>query len=114
MGCQMEPIEWLKRFLFTRTRNTIPDGRPLYAYKCKQKDYNYLKQVVTREFERNLLPRYSLTFPLFFCLYAAETWRRNHVGGPWKWEREHPQFLDENWIKRRNLSSKNHNLLKLI
>jgi hypothetical protein len=58
----------------------------LYAYKCKQKDYNYLKQVVTREFERNLLPRYSLTFPLFFCLYAAETWRRNHVGGPWKWE----------------------------
>jgi RNA-directed DNA polymerase len=28
--------------------------------------------------------------------------------------REHPQFLDENWIKRRNLSSKNHNLLKLI
>jgi TRAP-type C4-dicarboxylate transport system substrate-binding protein len=27
---------------------------------------------------------------------------------------EHPQFLDENWIKRRNLSSKNHNLLKLI
>jgi len=29
-------------------------------------------------------------------------------------KREHPQFLDENWIKRRNLSSKNHNLLKLI
>jgi hypothetical protein len=21
-----------------------------------------------------------------FCLFAAETWRRRHTGGPWKWE----------------------------
>jgi hypothetical protein len=21
-----------------------------------------------------------------FCLFAAETWRRKHDGGPWKWE----------------------------
>ena len=103
----MVPIKWLERFLFIRTRHTIPDGRPLYAYKCTNKDYNDLKLIVSDEFNQHTSPSYSIIFPLFFCIYAAETWRRNHIGGPWKWETvfaevsysvpDHPQIA--RWVR---------------
>ncbi len=82
----MDVLEWLKHFLYDRTTDSVPDGRPLYAYKCSDKDYGDLKLFVSNEFKRHVLPDYSITFPHIFCLYAAETWRRSHVGGPWKWE----------------------------
>jgi hypothetical protein len=38
-------VEWLTRFLFFQTRQTFPDGRPLYAYKCGDKKYAELKEL---------------------------------------------------------------------
>ena len=32
-------MDWLTRFLFTHTRQTVPDGRPLYAYKMSDAQY---------------------------------------------------------------------------
>ncbi len=85
----MNPNNWLERFLFVHTRQSRPDGRPLYAYKCRNEDYDKLKPIVREMLLKELkeLRGYQpLNFNPMFCLYAAETWRRRHDGGPWKWE----------------------------
>ncbi len=79
-------MNWLTKFLFTHTRQTIPDGRPLYAYKMGDTTYadlrSHFHQVILLDSQGRLLSRFA---PIF-CLYAAETFRREHVQGPWAWE----------------------------
>lgn len=76
---------WIEKFLFIRTRNIEPDRRPLYAYKCRNTEYEELKSLVLAT--ANILKgKWNPRFEALFCLYAAETWRRCHSGGPWKWE----------------------------
>lgn len=79
-------MDWLARFLFTHTRQTIPDGRPLYAYKMSDTQYadfrGHFLQVILLDPQGKLAKRFS---PLF-CLYAAETFRREHAEGVWTWE----------------------------
>ncbi len=76
---------WLARLIFLHNRNPRPDGRPLYAYKLRDKDYQDLKSLVRQEFTTG--PQEDIfSFAPLFCLFAAETWRRCHVGGPWAWE----------------------------
>jgi len=49
-----------------------------------------------------------LGFAPLFCLYAAETWRRKHDGGPWKWETVFGEICGwvpdyshiHNWVRR--------------
>ena len=36
-------MDWLTRFLFAHTRQTEPDGRPLYAYKMRDDTYTDLR-----------------------------------------------------------------------
>jgi hypothetical protein len=95
--------DWLEKFLFFHTRSIKPDGRPLYAYKCRDNEYEQLKSYVTAMFQlfKGRWPRPHLE--ALFCLYAAETWRRRHAGGPWKWETVLAEFgqvaPDHNWLR---------------
>jgi hypothetical protein len=76
----------LTKFLFTHTRQSEPDGRPLYAYKMGDTTYvnlrNHFHQIFLWDSQGKLAPRFA---PIF-CLYAAETFRREHAEGPWAWE----------------------------
>ncbi|WP_058553414.1 STY4851/ECs_5259 family protein [Thiohalocapsa sp. ML1] len=73
----------LAQFLFTHTRQTQPDGRPLYAYRATDHAFDDLRAVVI---ERLRTSRSAIELPAAFCLFAAETFRREHAGGPWTWE----------------------------
>ncbi|MCB1770571.1 MAG: STY4851/ECs_5259 family protein, partial [Candidatus Competibacteraceae bacterium] len=79
-------MNWLTHFVFTHTRQTPPDGRPLYAYKINDKIYDELKnhfhQIILLDMQGGL----ATNFAQIFCLYAAETFRREHAGGNWTWE----------------------------
>jgi hypothetical protein len=82
----------LSAFLASR-RLSAPDRRPLYAYRCTQEEHRALGDAL-----RESLPpspkglrsgRSARIGPLTaqaFCLWAAEWWKREHTGGPWKWE----------------------------
>ncbi|MBF0449994.1 MAG: hypothetical protein HQK75_04770 [Candidatus Magnetomorum sp.] len=59
------------------------DGRPLYAYKCTDTVYQKIKADMLNQL--SVQEKHPM-FPSIFCLYAAETWRRKHESGPWKWE----------------------------
>ncbi len=92
---------WLIKVLFISCRAAEPDGRPLYAYKIREKDYLELRELVRQEFARGRAGQ-SLVFDRLFCLFAAETWRRRHDGGRWAWETVFNEIGQEvpshNWI----------------
>lgn len=75
---------WLPKFLFCHTRETKPDRRPLYAYKCRDKDYEAMKALL-RDCPK-LSQQSNPYFKRIFCLYAAEAFRREHVDGAWTWD----------------------------
>lgn len=62
------------------------DGRPLYAYKWCESEYERLKDKVRNQMPQVLRGREAPGFAAMFCTYAAETFRRRHAGGPWTWE----------------------------
>jgi hypothetical protein len=79
--------EWLRSFLDRRGR-TVPDGRPLYAYRCETPEFRELQDLLGQalaEVERTGA-RIGPLASQAFCLWAAEWWRRNHEGGHWRWE----------------------------
>ncbi len=78
-------MNWLARFLLTHTRQTTPDGRPLYAYKMGDAEYAKLfhEQRILLDRQDRVATTY---FASVFCLYAAETFRREHAEGNWTWE----------------------------
>lgn len=78
--------DWLRQFLFTHTRMTKPDGRPLYAYKCSDKKYAELKALTKETIGLALRGRKADQVEALFCYYAAETFCREHEGGIWAWE----------------------------
>ncbi len=82
----MNMMNWLTKFLFAHSRQTVPDGRPLYAYKMRDATYTNLRdhfhQILLWDSNGELASR----FPPIFCLYAAETFRREHAEGSWTWE----------------------------
>ena len=86
----MDLANWLRCFIFSHARlpDRKPDGRPLYAYRCIDKYYGTLKEALSgwpnlQTGSLNLPPDRS--FHAAFCLYAAETFRREHRGGVWAW-----------------------------
>lgn len=75
---------WLTQFIFSHIRETKPDGRPLYAYKCNQKSYEDLRDVLVEQLKMVDYSRATVTtIPCYFCLYAAETFCREHENGIW-------------------------------
>lgn len=75
---------WLTRFVFTHTRQARPDGRPIYSYKVSDEQYAELKAEV--KLMLNSGYKLGMNWSALFCLYAAETFNREYVGGPWSWE----------------------------
>ena len=79
--------DWLAKFLFAHTpRQTTPDGRPLYAYKMGDATYASLRTLFHQMILLDQDGRLATRFDPIFCLYAAETFRREHTEGPWAWE----------------------------
>jgi hypothetical protein len=124
----MDNKEWLKQFLFTHTRNTQPDGRPLYAYKCTETKYDELKALVSsviKSFNRS--HRYPDKFAPIFCLYAAEAFCREHIQGVWAWDTifkpldvQEPDYsYIQDWVEQglhwwgRSIITQNHRRLFL-
>mgnify|MGYP003393532573 CR=1 FL=1 len=62
------------------------DDRPLYAYKLRDGEYEQVKERVCAQMPGVLRGQANRRFAPMFCVYAAETFRRRHTGGPWKWE----------------------------
>jgi len=78
---------WLTQFIFTHIRQTKPDGRPLYAYKCNEKSYGVLRDVLVEQLKTVDYSKAKVTtIPFYFCLYAAETFCREHESGVWSWD----------------------------
>jgi len=79
--------DWLMCFLFAHTKNTKPDGRPLYACKCGETKYEELKNLAQLKFDSSLRGgRQVDQVAAIFCFYAASTFCRKHVQGAWSWE----------------------------
>lgn len=80
-------MSWLMNFLFAHARPaTRPDARPLYGYKTTDRNYSELRDLIRQailDYERNKAPP---ELPKLFCLYAAETFRREHIDGAWTWQ----------------------------
>ncbi len=83
---QADPKNWLQKFLFAHTRQTEPDGRPLYAYKMRDTTYVDLKIHFHQILLLDSRGKKALRFSPIFCLYAAETFSREHAEGPWTWD----------------------------
>ena len=61
-----------------------PDGRPLYAYRCKAEEFDALSEVLTRSSPcGSMIANWSVRA---FVLYAAEWWQRKYDGGHWAWD----------------------------
>lgn len=69
-----------------------PDGRPLYRYRLKDKEFEALKGLLqrwTEDVQRRVRFEYAAAWPGFpglFVLYCAEWWRRYYAGNGFKWE----------------------------
>ena len=80
------PSFHISTFLVARNLSQ-PTGRPLYSYRCTEHEFAELAECL-----RVTLPeavrksRVSPQTAQAFCLWAAEWWRANYGGGPWRWE----------------------------
>ena len=102
----MQKSDFLDRFIFSHTNNIHPDGRPLYAYKCREEEYDQIKSMANALFQlfHSKNNRWSPRQEALLCIFASETWRRYHAGGAWKWEVVFNEINldvpDHNWLSR--------------
>ncbi len=82
----MDQVEWLNQFLIKKVGNRLPDGRPLYAYRCDEREYETLATLVRDMLQGLDAGRSYKRFAELFCLLAAETWQRRYEGGPWAYD----------------------------
>ncbi|AOW50956.1 TPA: hypothetical protein JBB06_05230 [Legionella pneumophila subsp. pneumophila] len=89
--------EW-KKGLFAQLNIPNADGRPLYAYRLTEHQFNELEKLLRKNLTKNtkygilgMLVDSSAQFCSLFVLYAAEWWRRRFDGSRWSWE---PILLD--------------------
>lgn len=76
----------IEQFLQARSLEA-PDGRPLYAYRCTDLEFEAISDAVRSKLGaafRAVDPEGAVK--MAFCLWASEWWRRNHAGGHWAWE----------------------------
>jgi len=52
----------------------------------RDSEYERLKVAVCAQMPGALRGKEDRGFAAMFCVYAAETFRRRHAGGPWAWE----------------------------
>lgn len=85
----MEPIEkdWLNKMLGDRNR-TI-DGRPLYTYRITSAEYKSLQDILSSRCEESVSLDELLEergFSILFVFFATEWYKREYVGGFWRWD----------------------------
>lgn len=85
----MEPIEkdWLNKMMGDR-QITI-DGRPLYAYRITSAEYKSLQEVLSARCKEPLSLDELLEergFSILFVFFATEWYKREYVGGFWRWD----------------------------
>lgn len=81
-------IEQQLRSFFAARGLDGADGRPLYSYRCEADELDVFQAQLAGalpELEGTTKAVGPITSQAF-CLWAAEWWRRNHEGGPWRWE----------------------------
>ncbi|UAY91687.1 STY4851/ECs_5259 family protein [Pectobacterium polaris] len=79
-------LYWLKTFFLNRSL-IASDGRALYAYRCNEREYNELGQILRKHAPRTYPKTVFISYSdALFCLYAAEFIRRNHTAGHPKWD----------------------------
>lgn len=82
------PRAWLDGFVRERHGSMQPDGRPLYAWRCTDAEYEALRALMAAQF--TAVDRHGHFVErgaeALLCLYAAEAWRRTHEAGAWKWQ----------------------------
>lgn len=77
----MQLNQWITRFLSEKGLDA-PDGRPLFAYKTTEAQYNELKQCL------RAVPGFTVgnaDYCQVWLLFAAEWWKREYAGGAWRW-----------------------------
>lgn len=81
--------QW-KRQLLEHVVLPAPDGRPLYAYRLSEDQFQSLEDTLKNQLQRfssvGVLANSNLSFGALFVLYAAEWWRRRYDGSRWSWE----------------------------
>lgn len=87
-GSSTSASTWLRAFLLRQGRSQssppLPDGRPLYSYRCDDQEFATLQHTL----RGSMLEPGQLATEVCasFCLYASEWWRRKYDGGPWSWQ----------------------------
>ena len=61
---------------------SVPDERPLYAYRCSTERFEEARDVLAGWSPQ----RDPVAGGRVFAVYAAEWWRRHYNGGPWAWQ----------------------------
>lgn len=87
---QASPIRvWLLEFLFVREIFGNPPGLPLFRYQVGPNEYLELEEVLRRHRAHALHPTYGLSWAAGFCLFVAESFRREYDAkdGGWTWAR---------------------------
>lgn len=78
---------WVQSFL-ERRELTRPDGRMLFSYRTTKDEYAALRSLLGATLAALHGAPWTLRTPrecACFVLYAAEWWRREYAGGPWRW-----------------------------
>lgn len=82
-----EYVEWLKA-MWSERGLTRPNGEMLFSYRIKKAEYLALGELLSKKLENLNGQRWtfeSAAESACFVLYAAEWWRREYKGGPWRW-----------------------------
>lgn len=86
----VSPIRaWLAEFLFIRDIFREPLGLPLYRYQVTPGEYRELEQILRDHRLHAVHPTYGLSWAAAFCLFVAESFRREYDAkdGGWAWAR---------------------------
>jgi hypothetical protein len=70
----------------------VPNGQPLYGYRCTDAEFERMQAILRRSAPDT--PTHQRGLSAIFCMFAAEWWRRNYEGGPWKGS--HPRRCQPN------------------
>lgn len=79
--------DWLVEMLGKRGLSS-PDGRMLFKYRLTPEEYESAREVLHAAWLASSSSAQFLgarTTCALFVLYAAEWWRRDYAGGPWRW-----------------------------
>lgn len=93
----INPDSWIIALLNSRNLPR-PDGRMLYGYRLTDAEFLSLRETlsfVTTLGELDDVSNRIRGFPALFVLYAAEWWRREYQGGPWRWSSIISTFQDD-------------------